>query len=373
MTVSELLAGVDARLRPLAVRWLPCWLTTYSYANGRKRFLKILAKELPDLPSPPPTAARTYWGLTFQSSIFNAAGMFKDGSGWQTMARQGGGAFLAGSVSLKPRSGNKKLGIWHPFTPYPRSHAALNWMGLPNPGLDAIISKLQAQNHPRNCPLGVSVVPSAGLESEDEVTDMAETIIRLVDHGVDFFEVNVSCPNTAQRLDLNSTLAPRLESLKDAISQRSGGDIKQPLIVKLSTDTNPIQIPELIDLLVKFNYSGINLGNTSTNYITHSTAIDPAELPLYLWYTNTFGGGLSGRPLKDASLELTTAAAKYLRMNPPKHEFHIIRTGGIENPKDLEDSLGAGASLVQWFTGYFEAFCQRGHHLYLPFWDLFKQ
>ena len=38
--------------------------------------------------------------------------------------------------------------------------------------------------------------------------------------------------------------------------------------------------------------------------------------------------------------------------------------GVIKTAADVLESLDAGASLVQWFTGYFEAFSQHGHKLY---------
>ncbi|MEO1082782.1 MAG: hypothetical protein AAFY88_00925 [Acidobacteriota bacterium] len=44
--------------------------------------------------------------------------------------------------------------------------------------------------------------------------------------------------------------------------------------------------------------------------------------------------------------------------------YHIIRVGGVEDAQDVADSLAAGASLVQWYTGYFEAFGRDGHRLY---------
>jgi hypothetical protein len=48
----------------------------------------------------------------------------------EVAARQGAGGWLAGSTTARPRAGNAGT----PFVPYPRSGAASNWLGLPNPG-----------------------------------------------------------------------------------------------------------------------------------------------------------------------------------------------------------------------------------------------
>ena len=80
--------------------------------------------------------------------------------------------------------------------------------------------------------------------------------------------------------------------------------------------------------------------------------------------TRAFGGGLSGRPLKQASLRLAAGAAEHLRRQPPGREFHVVRTGGIETAQDLGRSAAAGVALNQWYTGYFEAFARDGHRLY---------
>ena len=43
-------------------------------------------------------------------------------------------AYLGGTGTWNARRGNEKDGIYLPFVPYPASHAASNWLGLPNDG-----------------------------------------------------------------------------------------------------------------------------------------------------------------------------------------------------------------------------------------------
>ncbi len=136
------------------------------------------------------------------------------------------------------------------------------------------------------------------------------------------------------------------------------------MIVKFSVDTRPDQLPGLVDTLLEMGYDGVDFGNTSAVPALHETAIAPAERRLFRHYTARFGGGLSGRPLKSASLALAGAALDHLAAHPGRREFHVVRTGGIETAADLAASEAAGIALDGWYTGYFEAFARHGHALY---------
>ena len=137
-----------------------------------------------------------------------------------------------------------------------------------------------------------------------------------------------------------------------------------PVLVKFSNDTETEQIPALLDLLFELGYDGVNFGNTSTDYDKRRERIDLGERKLFDFYTRVFGGGVSGRSLKEISLELASRAVEYLRAGAPSQEFHIIRTGGIETWEDIQNSERAGISLNQWYTGYFESFAEHGHNVY---------
>ena len=61
----------------------------------------------------------------------------------------------------------------------------------------------------------------------------------------------------------------------------------------------------MIDIMVELGFSGINFGNTSTDYKGLRGQIDDEDLEKYDYFTNEFGGGLSGRILKLRSLTLS--------------------------------------------------------------------
>jgi len=208
------------------------------------------------------------------------------------------------------------------------------------------------------------VMGSPDLEGDEKLKKLVEGMHLYKDAGVDFIELNESCPNTAHGPPQDDAVFERLSTIKSEFLDSRTESNKPPVIVKFSNDTDIEQVPLLLGMLFELGFDGVNFGNSSTAYERYASAIAREEKKLYEYYTKTFGGGLTGRPLKQNSLELVRAAATYLREEPPAHEFHVIRAGGVETAADVAQSLKAGASLVQWYTAYFESFSERGHALY---------
>ncbi|MFP3940576.1 MAG: hypothetical protein ACLF0P_09745, partial [Thermoanaerobaculia bacterium] len=378
------LARWEARLRPLLVR-LPPALAVRLYSAGRERFLAALVAERPEPYEPPAALERTLWGLRFRSPLGNAAGMFKRGEGYELAWRQGAGYWLAGTTTARPRTGNRGGGAARPFAPYPRSGAASNWLGLPNPGHETVAARIEGivrKERREGCPVGASLAAVAGSgaaggaagpgspdRAEDDALDGLVEGLRLYEEaGADFLEVNESCPNTGEASPGGSdaeeaawqALHRRLERIAEEFLARRSRPL--PVIVKLSVDTEPTRVPELVDALIDLGFDGIDFGNTSTAYGALRPAIAGPERRLYDHFTGRFGGGVSGRPLKERSLGLARAgaraAARDLESRPDpdgepvkdRHldgkraegragrEFHVIRTGGIESGRDLAAS-----------------------------------
>ena len=380
MHPTALLARVDRLLRPAVVR-LPGDLAARLYSAGRGRFLERLAAEGETLEpfTPPPELARTLWGIRFRSPLGNAAGMFKNGQGYTLSANQGAGYYLAGTTTEHPRPGNRRAGITRPFAPYPRSGAASNWLGLPNDGHAAVavrLARVVRDERIDGCPVGASLAASPGEDEADQIAGLLDGLRRYADAGVDFLEINESCPNTEDAprgRDPLTDLRRRLEQIAEGFLAGSGP--RPPVLVKLSVDTDPGQVPDLVALLRGLGFGGIDLGNTSTAYAARRAAIAPPERPLYDRFVLRYGGGVSGRPLKETSLDLARAAVEAAEAAPAPgpggepSEFHVLRTGGIETGADLAASERAGIALDGWFTGYFEAFSEHGHGVYLKVYE----
>jgi dihydroorotate dehydrogenase len=364
----ETLARWEARLRPLLVR-LPAPLAVRLYSAGRRPFLARLVADRPEPYEPPWELARTLWGLRFRAPLGNAAGMFKDGRGYELAWRQGAGFYLAGTTTALPRTGNRGNGA-QPFAPYPRSGAASNWLGLPNEGDEAVAARLAtvvATERREGCPVGASTaaVAGPGLSEDEAVAALVRSLELYERAGVDFLEVNESCPNTGEARPLDEQwreLDRRLERIAEGFLARRRRPL--PVVVKFSVDTEPGQVAELVGRLTELGFDGVDFGNSSTDYRGLRQAIAGPERRLFDHFTGRYGGGVSGRPLTERSLALAQAAAEHLRSLSPSREFHVIRTGGIETAQDLAASLAAGASLSGWFTGYFEGFARHGHDLY---------
>lgn len=371
MTIIEIFAKAEHLIRPILSK-LPPELFCAIYSSGRKKFLNSLVKNVPKKPISLSLIHRVkLWDITFSSPLFNAAGMFKDGRGYYLAAKQGAGAFLAGTTTSNSRSGNYKKGIWHPFIPYPKSKSASNWLGLPNPGhseVAKILSQIEKQKH---CPIGASLSTSPDDNENTALHELVQGLIIYEKANVDFIELNESCPNVAHNHSnsqpLDADFIKRLEFIsQNFLAKRNR---KLPVIIKLSNDFDSNLMDDLIDIATTLNFDGINFGNTSTDYTNIKKHISDNELNKFEYFTKTFGGGISGKPLKSKSLALCTKACEILKNKNLKNEFHIIRTGGIESYRDIIESKEIGVNLNQWFTGYFDYFAKFGHKLYLKFFN----
>ena len=262
----ESLARWESRLRPVLTR-LPPRLAVRLYSRGRQGFLRSLGGLRPPTYQPPDELGVELWGIRFRSPILNAAGMFKNGEGYALAARQGAGAYLAGTTTGRPRKGKPhgraglalhalpaiRCGVQLARAAEPRApgrrHAA------PEPGPDRGLPRWGRAWPPaqtRSCPKSRrSRRLAAGLRHYEEAR-------------VDFLEMNESCPNTeAEDADMER-LAERLRSVRDLFLDRRSRLL--PVIVKFSCDTEVSQVPELVETLVGLGYDGVNFGNTSVAY-----------------------------------------------------------------------------------------------------------
>lgn len=359
---ARFLASFESRWRPLLTRF-PAALVVRLYSRGRQNFLR--AFDGPAASAYTPIGLeRTLWGLRFRAPLMNAAGMFKNGESYSRVTGQGAGAYLAGTTTHRPRTGNRRRGVSLPFAPYPRSGAASNWLGLPNRGHRNVAARLAKFERHEGVPIGVSLGadPEPSLTVEEKLQGLVEGLELYQEAGVDFLEINESCPNTAEGPSGLSEIRARLGQVDEAFLARRSRIL--PVVVKFSCDTEPEQVPHLLDLLLELGFDGVNFGNTSTAYARHRPHLAAVERPLFDHFWKAYGGGLSGRPLKADSLELCRRAVEHRDRVGPGREFHVIRTGGVEGGEDLRRSLDVGVALCQWYTGYFEAFGRWGDRLY---------
>jgi dihydroorotate dehydrogenase len=340
-----------------------------AYSRGRIPFLDAFYNARPKAVVPPASMEVKAWNLTFRSPIMNSAGMFKNGEGYEAMYRQGAGAYLAGTTTTYPRQGNEKDGLRGAFAPYPRSGSASNWLGLPNKGHEAVAKNIADLPRYEKFPIGISVMTAPESHGLKAVEELIEGMKLYEQAKVDFIEMNESCPNAGHDHSMDDLQDRLTEVSRKFLEQRS---YTLPVIVKFSNDTDIAQLPSLLDMLRTLGFDGVNFGNTSTQYAKHRETIHPSEQALFDHFAQQYGGGVSGRPLAQSSMELATKAVQYCTETSERFskEFHVLRTGGIESFSDVRKSQEAGVSLCQWYTGYFEAFAHHGHRLYKHFYGM---
>jgi dihydroorotate dehydrogenase len=364
--LSETIAKFDHLARPVLTRLSPV-IATQAYSSGRNVFLSAFFAEQPPHIRVAEELSRTLWDIEFRAPLLNAAGLFKNGEGYDLTYRQGAGGYLAGTTTAHKRTGNTRNGINKPFAPYPNSRAASNWLGLPNDGHAAVAKRLADMPHHHGFPIGASVMTAPESSGKTALAEVVEGMQLYDRAGVHFLELNESCPNVAHGSSSFEAISERLEYIADKFLHKRLRNL--PVVVKFSIDAAAEDVPRLVDTLTSLGFDGINFGNTSTQYAAHRPHIHPADHAVFDYFTQTFGGGISGEPLRILSLELVRTAKHYLEKHPPHREFHIIRTGGIASGADIEQSLDAGASLAEWYTGLFERFSESGHRLYEEVWN----
>lgn len=367
MTLVETIARLEKYSRKLLPR-LNNSNAAKIFSSGRKIFISLFYSDDINYKICPPESLKIkLWDIEFRSGLFNAAGMFKNGEAYYLTYKQGAGAYLAGTTTSKERIGNIKNNIVHPFVAYPNSGAASNWMGLPNSGNEKVAKSFCQLEKFKGFPLGISLSLSPQVPFDSAMKELVSGMEMFSKAGVDFIEINESCPNVPHTNSgryplLDSNMIDRLSYLSDKFLKKRERNL--PVIVKFSCDTSAELLPELLSVIVDLQYDGVNFGNTSTDYNYTKEFISPKDVSLFDYFTTTFGGGVSGKPLKEKSLSLSALAIDLISKMKIKREFHIIRTGGIFDENDIRVSSSYRILLNQWFTGYFDAFSRYGHHLY---------
>lgn len=261
-------------------------------------------------------------GLRLSNPIGLAAGFDKDARLCAVLPALGFGFLEVGSVTLRPQPGNPKPRLFR----LPEQEALVNRLGFNNAGAEAVAARLRRLR--RAVPLGVNLGLNKETPKEKAPQEYAQAFAILKDCA-DYFVVNVSSPNTPGLRDLQERLF--LEKILSAIAQRN--EDKTPVLVKISPDLSPEQLPDLLDLVEK-SASGLIVSNT-----TLSRPGLPADLP-------QIQGGLSGAPLRSLSTDIIRRAYRHTQGRLP-----IIGVGGVFSGGDAFEKIRAGASLVQLYTG----------------------
>jgi dihydroorotate dehydrogenase len=275
--------------------------------------------------------ARTLFGLTFKNPVGIAAGFDKNAVLYNELSNFGFGFVEIGTVTPKGQQGNPKKRIFR----LKADNGLINRMGFNNEGVLAAIEQLKKNKG--KIIIGGNIGKNTAT-SPDNYTDDYLYCFKALHKYVDYFALNVSCPNVGSHAKLSDK--DYLIELIEAVQKENRKfSTQKPILLKIAPDLNNIQLDEIIALVAETKIDGVIATNTST--IREGLKASKEQL-------EAIGmGGLSGKPIKDQS----TKVIQYLAEKSNK-AFPIIGVGGIHSAEDAIEKLNAGADLIQIYTGF---------------------
>jgi len=274
---------------------------------------------------------RKLFGLTFKNSVGLAAGFDKNAVLYNELANFGFGFIEIGTVTPKGQAGNPKKRLFR----LKDDKGIINRMGFNNEGLQAAIKQLKKNKG--KLIIGGNIGKNTQTKPEDYTKDYLECFNALHPY-VDYFVLNVSCPNVGSHAKLNDK-DYLLELIGAVQTANKTFDKQRPILLKIAPDLNNGQLDEIIELVAETNLDGVIASNTSND----RSGLKASEERL----AEIGNGGLSGQPV----LEKSTQVIKYLS-DKSKKSFPIIGVGGIHSAEDALAKIEAGADLVQIYTGF---------------------
>lgn len=270
-------------------------------------------------------------GLEFPGKVGMAAGFDKNADFYNDFSVFGFSFIEIGTVTPLPQPGNQKPRLFR----LPADRALVNRMGFNNKGLDHAVRQLRSPD--RKVLIGGNIGKNTATSNTHAAADYLKCFEGLYD-VVDYFVVNVSCPNIKDLDKLQDTESLG-EILRAIMTARAQKEQKKPVFLKISPDLSRKHIDETLELYRRTGLDGIVATNTTTSRAGLHTSNDKIS--------EIGSGGLSGNPLKERSLEIVRYICKQSVNSIP-----VIASGGILTPEDAIDMINAGASLVQVYTGF---------------------
>ena len=275
--------------------------------------------------------SRTLAGLNFGNPVGMAAGFDKNGRLYNELSNFGFSFVEVGTITPEPQSGNPKPRSFRLV----KDKALINRMGFNNDGVESVIKRLKKRRS--HIMVGGNIGKNSNTDNENAVNDYDVCFKRLYEH-VDYFVVNVSCPNINNFTELQD--AGSLEKILVRLMKiRKGKENYKPVLLKISPDLDYKKLDEIINICEKTGVDGIVATNTTIERKGLRTGKQRIE--------NIGYGGLSGEPLKERSTEIIRYISKSTNGKMP-----VIGVGGIMSPDDAVEKIEAGATLVQLYTGF---------------------
>ena len=291
-------------------------------------FAGLLARPVPPCPV-------EVMGLRFPNPVGLAAGLDKNGEHIDGLAALGFGFIEIGTITPRPQDGNPKPRLFR----IPEAQAIINRMGFNNAGVDRLLHNVRLAEFPKKGGiLGINIGKNATTPIEKAADDYL-ICLEKVYNDASYVTVNISSPNTKnlrelQKDDALDDLLAQLKASQEKLADKHGKYV--PLALKIAPDLDDAQIVAIADALRRHRMDGVIATNTTL-------ASDGVE---HLAHGNETGG-LSGAPVFAKSTAVLQKLATALG-----GELPIIGVGGIIKGEDAAAKIRAGASLVQFYSGF---------------------
>jgi len=271
---------------------------------------------------------RTVMGLAFPNPVGLAAGLDKNGECITGLAALGFGFIEIGTVTPLPQPGNPRPRLFR----LPQAQGIINRMGFNNDGVDKLVENVQRAGY-RGI-LGINIGKNAATPIENAADDYLICLRKVYAHA-SYVTVNISSPNTRNLRQLQdeaalNNLLMLLKTEQQKLADTHGRYV--PIALKIAPDMESGQIARLLmqHRIVAVIATNTTLSRDGVAHLPHGNET----------------GGLSGAPVRDRSTDVIRALAAELHGALP-----IIGAGGILSGADAAQKIGAGAVLVQLYSG----------------------
>ncbi|MCX7512294.1 quinone-dependent dihydroorotate dehydrogenase [Frateuria sp. STR12] len=281
--------------------------------------------------TPPQDLPVTAFGIRFPNPVGLAAGLDKNAAHIDELGALGFGYIEVGTVTPRPQPGNPRPRMFRL-----RDHEAIiNRLGFNNEGVDALVRNVEASSY--RGVLGINIGKNKDTPNERAVDDYLFCLERVYRHA-SYVTVNISSPNTQGLRDLQqeATLRRFIDTLREA-QERLGcqAGARKPMLLKIAPDLAEAELDGIAEVLRSTGIDGVICTNTTIDH--RAVTSDPHGHE---------AGGLSGKPLFARSTEVLRGMRARLGPQVP-----IIGVGGILDGSDAMEKLGAGADLLQLYSG----------------------
>ncbi len=277
----------------------------------------------------------TALGRAFRSPVLVAAGFDKHASMYNALYALGFGGVEVGTITAHAQPGNDRPRLFRLV----EDRALVNRMGFNNFGADAGARSIAETPPTDGLVLGINLGKSKVTPVESAAEDYAESASRLGSFA-HYLVVNVSSPNTPglRSLQAVDALGPIVEGVRRSLARIGAAP---PLLVKIAPDLADDDVDAVADFAVREGLDGLVATNTTI-------AREGLGLRTARARVEAIGaGGLSGPPVRRRSLEVL----RRLRGRAGAR-LQLIAAGGIETADQAWESVRAGATLVQVYTGF---------------------